>query len=48
MEKFTRKQYFQDPEMVPNARPQSTVKGTLDDEELGSLVQFKVRRHCRE
>ena len=30
-----------------NARPQNTVYSKLDDEELGSLLLFKVPRHCR-
>ena len=38
MEKFTRKNYFRENEVTLNARPQSTIHGTLDDEELGSLV----------
>ena len=29
------------------SRPQSTVMRTLRDEELGSLMQFKVQRFCR-
>ena len=28
-------------------RPQTSVRGTIEDEEMGSIVQFKVRRHCR-
>ena len=33
--------------MIGNARPQETVHGKLEDEELGSLLLFKVPRHCR-
>lgn len=33
--------------VIGNVRPQVTVYGKLEDEELGSLLQFRVRRHCR-
>ena len=33
--------------VIGNARPQVTVNSRLEDEELGSLLQFKIKRHCR-
>ena len=33
--------------VIGNARPQNTYNQKLDDQELGSLVLFKIPRHCR-
>lgn len=33
--------------VIGNVRPQVTVYNKLEDEELGSLLQFRVKRHCR-
>ena len=51
LEKFYRKNKESIPEVgakdFGNARPQKTVFKRLEDEELGSLLLFKVPRHCR-
>lgn len=49
VERFYRKITYPSDQIstVGNVRPQNTVYTTLDDEELGSTIQFKVHRHCR-
>lgn len=51
LDKFYRKNKESIPEVgateFGNARPQKTVYKRLEDEELGSLLLFKVPRHCR-
>lgn len=33
--------------IIGNVRTQTTYKSKLADEEFGSVLQFKVHRHCR-
>ena len=35
-------------DLVAHKRPQTSCKGTIDDEEMGSIIQFKIRRHCHD
>lgn len=49
-DRFYRKIHTDSSEQIPvigNCRPQTTLNRKLDDEELGSLINFKVPRHCR-
>ena len=49
-DRFYRKIHNDSSEQIPvigNCRPQTTLNRKLDDEELGSLMNFKVQRHCR-
>ena len=42
-QKFERKEQVG---LVAHKRPQTSCKGTIDDEEMGSIIQFKIKRHC--